>query len=63
MTCRILPLLLVFLMSFALKSAVTRTDPKLVASVAANNLAAKIELVYYSLVSSLTYATTLGFLV
>ncbi|SNB42985.1 conserved hypothetical protein [Flavobacterium psychrophilum] len=52
MTCRILPLLLVFLMSFALKSAVTRTDPKLVASVAANNLAAKIELVYYSLDSN-----------
>lgn len=51
MTYRILPLLLVFFMSFAPKST-TNTDPKLVASTTANNLAAKIEMVYYSLDSN-----------
>jgi L,D-transpeptidase catalytic domain len=48
MTYRILPLLLVFFMSFAPK-ATTNTDPRLIASVTANNLAAKIEIVYNSL--------------
>ena len=49
MTYRILPLLLVFFMSFGPKSTTAKTDPKLVASTTANNLAAKIETVYYSL--------------
>jgi hypothetical protein len=52
MTYRILPLLLVFFMSFAPKSTIANTDPKLVASKTANNLAAKIEMVYYSLDSN-----------
>jgi hypothetical protein len=48
MTYRILPLLLVFFMSFAPK-ATTNTDPILIASATANNLAARIEIVYNSL--------------
>ena len=48
MIYKILPLFLVFLMSFAPES-VTHTDPKLIASTATNNLAAKIEMRYYSL--------------
>ena len=48
MTYRILPLLLVFFMSFSPKST-TNTDPKLLASAAANNLAAKVEIIYHSL--------------
>ena len=48
MIYKILPLFLVFLMSFAPES-VTHTDPKLIASTATNNLAAKIEMSYYSL--------------
>ena len=51
MTYRILPLLLVFFMSFTPKST-TNTDPKLLASATANNLEAKIEIIYHSLDSN-----------
>ncbi|WP_300566860.1 murein L,D-transpeptidase catalytic domain family protein [Flavobacterium sp.] len=52
MTYRFLPLLLLFFMSFAPKTTTTTTtvtDPTLIASATASNLAAKIELVYNSL--------------
>lgn len=48
MIYRILPLFLLFLMSFAPK-ATNNTDPKELASASAANLAAKIEMVYHSL--------------
>ena len=48
MIYRILPLLLLFFMSFAPK-ATNNTDPKLMASDAENNIAARIEIVYNSL--------------
>lgn len=48
MNYRLLPLLLLFFMSFAPKTT-NNTDPKLIASAKANNLAAKIEIVYNSL--------------
>ncbi|MEO8234353.1 MAG: murein L,D-transpeptidase catalytic domain family protein [Flavobacterium sp.] len=51
MTYRILPLLLVFFMSFAPKST-TNTDPKLLASATANNISARIEIIYHSLDSN-----------
>lgn len=48
MNYRFLPLLLLFFMSFAPKTA-NNTDPKLIASATSSNLAAKIEIVYNSL--------------
>ena len=48
MIYRILPLLLLFFMSFAPK-ATNNTDPKLIASTSAVNLSAKIEVIYNSL--------------
>ncbi len=48
MTYRLLPLLLLFFMSFAPK-ATNNTDPKLVASTNTVNLSAKIEVIYNSL--------------
>ncbi|WP_136669001.1 murein L,D-transpeptidase catalytic domain family protein [Flavobacterium sp. H122] len=48
MIYRLLPLVLLFLMSFAPKTT-NNTDPKLLASASATNMVAKIEMVYSSL--------------